>query len=859
MATGGLSTARSAAGGVHTTTDNHTSPEEPWSTNAGNRHKTKVWKNLINLFEQDKLTDVMLPASGQSIPCHKILLAVASKFFDDKFVVHPESLEDNRLDIEGVDFDTLTAVLSFVYSGHIELTVDKTEKLIPASVSLMLPELTSMCNDFLLHKVDNDTSACINIHMIARHNSLKLAAHKAWNLMTEKFQEVSKMDAFREMSETDLQVYIGSDRLNVANENPVFEAVVTWVRHDVENRKSSFDNLMKNVKLSHCSQQFLGEIVRTEPLMKTGDCLQRLLDAMHHHTTSPQHQSGTARSGYNTKATDNRNSAKEHRLIRIGHARRSTTADEVYKERVWQGLRNYYQEDELTDVMLAAEGQSIPCHKLLLSAASQFFHDKFVVHPDPLEHNLVDIEGIDFNTLTAVVSFIYSGNVKLTVQKTEKLVPASVSLMLPELTSMCNDFLLHKVDRDTSAGIDIHRIARHNSLQLTAQKAWNVMTEKFQEVSKIAAFREMSEIDLQDYIRSDELNVGNEDPVFEAVVTWVRHDVENRKSSFETLMSNVKLSHCSLQFLGNVVTHEPLMETVKCLRHLSVAMFHHITSPQHTDTARSGYYNTLIAVYADNAYTLKCGESTRESTWVSKTSTAGTMLQDSRACMAGDSVVITGGENNNGYSSQCWKLTVPTMEWTALPDLSVARQDQATVCVGNQVYVLGGGNGETLQSVEYLDDQNGSWQVTCDMPSGLFWHTAVSYKHFIYVFGGVFFQATFMLDTVSKKWSRKADMPTHCNRGSSVVYRDRIYVLGGEQNCCMSYDPDQDQWETHSEPALEHVTPSAVVWKDRILLCGGVETTVIEEYNPDTDTWSEWKHQLPEAADIVPVVFAVHT
>ncbi len=40
-----------------------------------------------------------------------------------------------------------------------------------------------------------------------------------------------------------------------------------------------------------------------------------------------------------------------------------------------------------------------------------------------------------------------------------------------------------------------------------------------------------------------------------------------------------------------------------------------------------------------------------------------------------------------------------------------------------------------------------------------------------------------------------------------------------------------------------------MVWKDRILLCGGEGTSVIEEYNPDTDTWSEWKPQLPKAAD----------
>ncbi len=52
------------------------------------------------------------------------------------------------------------------------------------------------------------------------------------------------------------------------------------------------------------------------------------------------------------------------------------------------------------------------------------------------------------------------------------------------------------------------------------------------------------------------------------------------------------------------------------------------------------------------------------------------------------------------------------------------------------MYVLGGYDleGMTLQSVEYLDEHNGSWHVSYDMPSGLYFR----YKHFIYVFGGFF-------------------------------------------------------------------------------------------------------------------------
>ncbi len=874
MADRGLTTALLAAD-RDTTTDTKTLPEESWSSIGGTKYKERVWEGLRNRFQQDELTDVMLAAEGQLIPCHKVLLAAASTFFRDKLVVHPESLDHNLLDIEGIEFDTLTAIVSFMYNEPIELTVQKTEKMIPASVNLTVPELTNMCKNFLLHKVEHDISACIDIHNIAKSNSLTEIATRAWQVVVANFQELSKLTAFKEMSETDLQDYIRDEGLNVANENPVFEAVVTWVKHDIKNRKSHFENLMENIKLSHCSAEFLGEVVRKEPLMETLKCLQHLSEALYLHGTSLQ-QSGTPRKGSNIMATGRLNTtlpaaggdATTGNKASPKELWSTTTTCEKYKARVWEDLRNMFQQDELTDVMLAAEGQSIPCHRVLLAAASTFFHDKFVVHPESLEHNLLDIKGIDFDTLTAIVSFAYNAHVKLTFDKMEKLLAASVRLMLPELTNMCKNFLLHKVKHDTSACIDIHGIAKSYSLTEVVDQSWQVMLENFSEVSKGNAFRDMSMTDLQDYISDEQLNVANENPVFEAVLSWVKHDVKNRKSTFETMMENVKLAHCSLEFLGEVVRKEPLMKTGSCLEHLSDAMYHQATRyPQQTGTARSGYYkiyghdNQLITVYEDNSYTLK----TTGSEWVENKFADGKRLDRSSACMSKDGIFITGGLiGSNLNSTQCWKLSLPTMNWTALPDLNLARRDHATVFLENKIYVLGGFHTETLQSVEYLGEQKESWQVGCDMPFQLFDHTAVSYRQMIYVFGGYhgyssrYSQATFILNTVNKEWSRRANMPSTCFRGCSVVYRDRIYILGGYENCCMSYDPDQDQWKSHSKPAVEHVRPSAVVWKDRILLCGGENTSVIEKYNPDTDTWCQYKSELPKAAKIPPVVFASH-
>ena len=341
----------------------------------------------------------------------------------------------------------------------------------------------------------------------------------------------------------------------------------------------------------------------------------------------------------------------------------ATAYGERYKARVWEDLRNLFQQDELTDVMLAAEGQSIPCHRVLLAAASRFFHGKFVINPESVEHNLLDIEDIDFDTLTSVLFFIYNGRADLTVEKTEKLIPASVSLMLPELTNMCKNFLLHKVKNDVSSCINIHRIAKANSLSDVGEKAWQVMLEKFQDLTGTDAFNEMPETELREYIRDDGLNVANEDPVFEAVVTWVRHNVENRKSSFENLMENITLSHCSPSFLGNVVRIEPLINTAKFLQELARGLYHHASlSPLQRGTARKGHrnFNSVMAIFEDHCWTLEDGESE----WIRRLSLSRQKLKYSSCCSTEGGILITGGRIQEVEpSGQCWKLSIPRLTW----------------------------------------------------------------------------------------------------------------------------------------------------------------------------------------------------
>lgn len=67
------------------------------------------------------------------------------------------------------------------------------------------------------------------------------------------------------LSIEDLLPIIGSDELNVRNEETVWELVLKWIDHDSHNRKKYTAQLMKSVRLGLLDTQFFLENVKDHP------------------------------------------------------------------------------------------------------------------------------------------------------------------------------------------------------------------------------------------------------------------------------------------------------------------------------------------------------------------------------------------------------------------------------------------------------------------------------------------------------------------------------------------------------------------------------------------------------------------
>ena len=572
------------------------------------------------------------------------------------------------------------------------------------------------------------------------------------------------------------------------------------------------------------------------------------------------------------------------------------TLDSAYSPQMWRDMGKLFQQETLSDVMLMAEGQSIPCHKFHLAVASEYFYDRLAVASDAVNHNLMEIEGISFHTLKIIVSYLYTGNINITVENAGDVIPACKILKLNSAFATCEAFLLENISPQNCIGL--HRVASESNIQALREKTRDVMLNDFKEVVSGPEFQEMSLAGIEEYIKSQDLNIPNEDPVCDAVLSWIKFHPDERSRHFHQLVKSVRFRFCSIYYLKYILPKEPLLETVENQKRLLSALKHQSSDGFCWDKVHSECQECSISprkCYGSKASMMIIGgcsdpgDVTRTECWqlsgkdwkVREECPIPTAIRMFSACTGIDSVVVTGGTYGGKVISRCWLLSTATYQWSPLPDMNTPRARHASVCVAGQPYVIGGegADEEELCIIERLEQKNRYWEFLPALPEAVIYPLAVCYGQQIYVFGGTDVKGRkdsmsgYVFSLKSNRWQKVQDMPGICRYGSAVVWKDIFYLVGGFEQSCMSFNPALNVWTTLSRCQHQHADGPALVWKDRILVCGGRQnvpsgtlvdtddgeeeweedgtagTSVIEEYDPETDTWAVSHIELPHRLD----------
>ena len=525
------------------------------------------------------------------------------------------------------------------------------------------------------------------------------------------------------------------------------------------------------------------------------------------------------------------------------------------------------QNEDYTDVTLQSDDVHIRCHRVVLAVASEYFKAIFRCGIEENASDTVQLT-MDPNTLTSIIDYIYTGEIELTVDNVERLVVACDVLQLDGLKAGCEDFMVAQLELTNC--VKFYRLAESYRLCGVQTKSRQLILAEFESVASTDHFKKLSCSELIELIKDDDLGVHAEDVVFECVLDWVRYDIDNRKSFFESILQYVRLPYCSGPCLRHMEDTCDMLSP-KCLEYLHEAKsFQLDTAHQHNITSsravpRNNFRTKLHLLVVGGMVVSKKNKVVEKnicqyynedtSCWELMTEMPQSVGRYYSVCRIEGGLLVTGGQKGGRTTNKCWFYDLATKKWEAMPRLITARDSHRCVSLGGCVYVMGGfdEDGDVLDSVECLNRKRQEWHPMPDMPEAVYASMVVAYGNKIFVFGGVDDQDTSLrctqkFDTRRRKWRLLSNMPVACDRIGAVTMNDSIYVVGGQYRTCLKYEPATDTWTKLSRPRERHNSAPAVVWRGCILVAGGgdgkPESSAIEAYDPLTDMWSKWKSEL---------------
>ncbi|XP_042233010.1 kelch-like protein 5 isoform X2 [Homarus americanus] len=498
--------------------------------------------------------------------------------------------------------------------------------------------------------------------------------------------------------------------------------------------------------------------------------------------------------------------------------------DELFRsprhaEAALRRMEAYYARGQLCDVTLVAGSRRIRAHRLVLSAASDYFAVMFTSPVLEATQEEVAMRDMDSDALLTLVNYCYTGTLELHEDTVEVVLSTAHHLLLTEVVDVCCDFLtkqLHPANclgiqlfADTQGCSDLHRLAS------------TYTAEHFQEVMQHQEFVQLPTEEAARLLASEDLNVPSEELIFQALVVWLKHDLETRTKDMARLLGLVKLPLLSPQFLtDHIETNSLFKEDRECQELILEALKYHLL-PERRSTLQSPRTKP------------------RKST-------------------VGDLYVVGGMDSNKG-STGIEKYNLRTNSWTTVGTMTGRRLQFGVAVLDGKLHVVGGRDGlKTLNTVESYEPSTRTWSQLPPMSTHRHGLGVGVLEGPLYAVGGhdgwSYLNTVERWDPQARQWSYVAPMSTSRSTVGVAVLNGRLYAVGGRDgSSCLRtvecYDPHTNKWTPCAPMARRRGGVGVGVVNGFLYAVGGHDAPAsnpcasrfdcVERYDPATDTWTQ--------------------
>ncbi|XP_074910690.1 kelch-like protein 4 [Buteo buteo] len=536
-----------------------------------------------------------------------------------------------------------------------------------------------------------------------------------------------------------------------------------------------------------------------------------------------------------------------------------------HAEQTFRKMENYLQQKQLCDVLLIVGDQKIPAHRLVLSAVSDYFAAMFTNDVREAKQEEIKMEGVDPDALKALVRYAYTGVLELKEDTIESLLAAACLLQLSQVIEVCCNFLMKQLHPSNCLGIRSFGDAQGCTELLKVAHTYTM--EHFTEVIKNQEFLLLPANEIAKLLSSDDINVPDEEAIFQALMMWVRHDLQNRQRDLGMLLSYIRLPLLPPQLLADLENSPMFADDLECQKLLMEAMKYHLL-PERRSMMQSPRTkprkSTVGALYAVGGMDATKGTTTiekydlRTNSWIQICTMNGRRLQFGVAVID-NKLYIVGGRDGLKTSNIVECFNPITKVWTIMPPMSTHRHGLGVAMLEGPMYAVGGHDGWSyLNTVERWDPQARQWNYVASMstPRSTVGVAALNSK--LYAVGGrdgsSCLKSMECFDPHTNKWSICASMSKRRGGVGVATYNGFLYAVGGHDapasnhcsrlsDCVERYDPKTDAWTTVAPLSVPRDAVGICPLGDRLYAVGGYDghtyLDTVESYDAQNNEWTE--------------------
>ncbi|XP_077086819.1 kelch-like protein 20 isoform X3 [Siphateles boraxobius] len=238
------------------------------------RHANKVLEGLNSLRLNKAFCDVTLCCGGQEFPCHRIVLASFSSYFQAMFSTDLMESRQERVAINGVEPQMIGMLVNYAYTAEVVISKANVQALLAAANLLDVLAVREACCRFMERQMDEIN--CVGIHCFAEAHSCRELERRSMEYIQQHFSSVCQQEEFLSLCADKLTEIISSDDLNVPKEETVFEAAIVWLEKS-SSRRQSFEKVLEHIRLPLISPYYIHDVVETLDVVKESLKCQKLI------------------------------------------------------------------------------------------------------------------------------------------------------------------------------------------------------------------------------------------------------------------------------------------------------------------------------------------------------------------------------------------------------------------------------------------------------------------------------------------------------------------------------------------------------------------------------------------------------